>query len=198
MITLLLIISGDVHPNPGPNSSDSSSVSSSDSSSVLSSMSDRLNTPNHLSVVQYNVQSLYHKIDLIQSELSSFDIISITETWLDANIPNSNILLPGFQFPERKDRQADHYGGVVIYVKDSIPFKRRTDLEINNVECIWIELKLCNSKTILFGLFYRPPNFSCDNTSRILDSIELAVDTGITNIIITGDFNLNTHTPASC
>ena len=36
--------------------------------------------------------------------------------------------------------------------------RRRLDLEVLDVECIWIELTLPKNKRILVGLFYRPPN----------------------------------------
>ena len=58
------------------------------------------------------------------------------------------------------------------------------------MECIWIEVVL-NKKSLLFGLFYRPPNSSADVYSNIEEFISLAVDTGTSDIIITGDFNFN-------
>ena len=64
------------------------------------------------------------------------------------------------------------------------------DLEPLNTECIWIEIHL-NHTRILFGLFYRPPNSDMAYFSRIEDSILLALDTQIRNIIVTGDFNFN-------
>ena len=48
-----------------------------------------------------------------------------------------------------------------------------------------------NHKSILFGLFYRPPKADSQYFSNIEDSISLAIDTSITDIIVTGDFNLN-------
>ena len=53
-------------------------------------------------------------------------------------------------------------------------------------------MKLNNSRNVLFGVFNRPPNSSALYTSLIEDSIGLAVDTNINDIIIMGDFNLNT------
>ena len=41
------------------------------------------------------------------------------------------------------------------------------------------------------GLFYKRPNSNVNYFSLIEDSIALAVDTGISDIIITGDLNLN-------
>ena len=78
----------------------------------------------------------------------------------------------------------------MIYVKEGIYYKRRDDLEIRGIECIWIEVANHN-KHILFALFYRPPNSNMSYPNDIKDSIALAVDTGISEIIITGDLNLN-------
>ena len=61
---VLLCVSGDVHPNPGPSSTsslDTSSVSSRDSLSFLNS----LNLSKHLSFVHYNVHSIKNKIDVL-------------------------------------------------------------------------------------------------------------------------------------
>ena len=67
-------------------------------------------------------------------------------------------------------------------------------MEPLNIECIWIEIQLKQTR-ILFGLFYRPPNSDALYLSAIEDSISLALDTQISNIIVTGDFNLNVLNP---
>ena len=69
-------------------------------------------------------------------------------------------------------------------------YKRRKDLEIKGIESIWIE-KIHNHKSILFRLFYRPANADGQCFSNIENSISTAIDTGISDIIITGDFNFN-------
>ena len=73
-------------------------------------------------------------------------------------------------------------------MRQEIYYKRRNDLEIRGIECIWIEL-MHNRKHILFGLFYSPPNSDAQYYSNIDNSIALASDTGILDIILTGDFN---------
>ncbi|MCG7879453.1 MAG: reverse transcriptase domain-containing protein [Candidatus Thiodiazotropha taylori] len=190
-IVFLILISGDVHPNPGPISEQSlnSSVSS---LSTNASFSYSLNLTHNLSIVHYNVQSIFHKLDVLHAELIDFDILCFSETWLNASIDTEDLLLQSFNRPERKDRPGDPHGGVMLYVKEGLYYKRRDDLEIHNVESIWIEI--ANShKRILVGLFYRPPNSTSQLFSNIEDSIGLAVDTGINDIIVTGDFNLNVY-----
>ena len=105
-------------------------------------------------------------------------------------ISEDSIALQSYQSPERKDRARDHHGGVMIFVKETIFYCRRRDLEPVGIECIWIELTL-KHKHILFGLFYRPPNSDSTYFTSIKDSIHLAVDTGIQDIVVTGDFNFN-------
>ena len=117
-------------------------------------------------------------------------MLAFSETWLNQSISSDDLLFQSFNRPERKDRVGDSHGGVMIYVKEGIYYKRRDDLEIQGIECICIEVANHN-KRILFALFYRPPNSNMSYLNDIEDSIALAVDTGISEIIITGDLNLN-------
>ena len=78
----------------------------------------------------------------------------------------------------------------MIYVKNGIHCKRRHDLELRGIESIWIEL-VQNHKSILYGLFYRPPNANAQYFLNIEDSVALAIDTGVSDVIVTVDFNFN-------
>ena len=57
------------------------------------------------------------------------------------------------------------------------------------MECLWIEV-INSRRRILFGLFYRAPNSDANYYNKIEDSVSLAVDTGIKDIVVTGDVNL--------
>ena len=183
---LLIYRSGDVHPNPGPTSpiSDDSSIRSSSDSSFLGIKS------NHLSFVHYNVQSVLPKLDIISSELSEIDILAFSETWLSSTTPIQMLEIPTYKQPERKERTLNNYGGVMIYIKENIFHSRRKDLEIIGIENIWVEIRSHN-KQLLFGIFYRPPNVNIHYDSLVEESLGLAIDTGIDNIIVVGDFNKN-------
>ena len=67
----------------------------------------------NFSLVHYNVQSLYNNVDILQPELSSFDLISLTETWLNDSILNTELSFNNFQMPFRRDRIGDGHGGMV-------------------------------------------------------------------------------------
>ena len=91
--------------------------------------------------------------------------------------------------PERNDRPGDIHGGIIIYIKKGFRYKRREDLEPRYVDCIWLELANCN-RQLLFGVFYRPSSADAEYFTGIENSIALAVDTGTSDIIITGDLIL--------
>ena len=57
--------------------------------------------------------------------------------------------------------------------------------------CIWVEVSLSNKKHLI-GTFYRPPNSPNVVLSSIENSVSLALDTNIQNILLTGDFNFDT------
>ena len=164
LIHLLLLQSGNVHPHPGPSSALSDTANISTLFFTLSSLH-TLGLTRHLSLVHHNVQSIVPKLDTIMAELSDFDILAFSETWLNHSVTKDDISLLSYHPPERKDRVADSH-------------VRRADLEPIGVECVWIELTL-RHKHILFCLFYRPPNSDAIYFSSIEDSIHLAVDTGI-------------------
>ena len=127
-----LLCSGDIQPNPGPSSmsSISSASNSSNSSNISNDIISSLSINHNLSFVQYNVQSILNKLDILQTELFEFDILAFSETWLNQSISSDDLLFQSFNRPERKDRVGDSHGGVMIYVKEGIYYKRRDDLEI--------------------------------------------------------------------
>ena len=106
----------------------------------------------------------------------------------------SDLILQSYNKPERKDRVGDSHVGVILYIKEGIHYKRREDLEIRGIESIWIEVAN-KHKHILFGVFYRPPSADANYNLDIENSLYLAVDTDISDIIVTGDFNLNVLNP---
>ena len=136
------------------------------------------------------MQSIFNKLDVLFAELSDFDILVFSETWLHPAISTADLQLQSYHSPECKDRFSDNHGGVIIYVKDTLFYRRRNDLEPIGIECLRIEI-IIKHKKILFGLFYRAPNSAANYYVSIEDSISLAVDTGMNDIIIAGDFNFN-------
>ena len=173
VLSILLIRSGNVELNTGPTSSNANSDSS-DESLIL----------NYFSIVHYNIHSVSNKTDLIRSEFRNFNIICLTETWLNHNTSDDSVNINGYKL-YRRDRQTDsNGGGVCVYIRDNIYSCRRLDLELPNIECILVKVNFHNRKFLL-GTFYRPPRAPAQILSSIENSFNLAVNSNI--VFITGD-----------
>ena len=136
----LLIISCDIEINPGPK----------DNKVNLSLISVNFNSV----VVPGKLEELHHTV--LQNEAS---VIGITETWLSSEINSNSLLLSGYQDPERRDRDR-HGGGVMVYVSNSISYKRHLDLESVGIESVWIEIPLAQAK-VFIGTYYRSCSETC-------------------------------------
>ena len=77
----LILLSGEVHPNPGPDS-----VSSLPDTSTSSSISTLGALSNHLSIMHMNIQSILPTLDLIKCESLAYDVFVFTESWLKPEI----------------------------------------------------------------------------------------------------------------
>ena len=74
------------------------------------------------SILYFNARSLKNKIDELSSRclLHNPDVVAITETWLDPDIPDSFVHISGYNLV-RCDRDANG-GGVAFYIRSSIAF----------------------------------------------------------------------------
>ena len=73
---------------------------------------------------------------------------------------NKQIKKIRYQKPFRRDRKSNMGGGLLVYVKNGVCCRRRSDLENKNLECIWAETRPVKSKPFLVANIYRPPNSS--------------------------------------
>ena len=94
-----------------------------------------------LKVAHLNIRSIYNKIDSLKLLLNEkpFDIFTISETWLNSDITDGEISIPGYTF-SRNDRNGRSGGGTLAFVRDGIPYKIRTDLLSSNIESTVIEI----------------------------------------------------------
>ena len=184
-LLFLILQSGDIEVNPGPGSVDGSADSSLNVSFNAAEM-----LSNHLSILHLNIQSIAPKMDLIKCEADAYDVLVFSESWLKPETRDENITIENFLPPFRADRCDRPGGGVVVYVRDSFFCKRRSDLELQGLEAVWVEIRV-KSRNILIGGFYRPPNSNTGYFELINESIDRAYNTNIVDIIILGDFNFN-------
>jgi len=90
LLMLLLLLCGDVHPNPGPN--------------VINSK--------NLNLCLLNVCSLLapHRLDDLEDfvkVIHDFDLVALTETHIDPRIQDSSILLQSYNLFRREDMEGE-------------------------------------------------------------------------------------------
>ena len=107
LIAFLILLSGDVESNPGPNNKQT------------------------LSVFHWNLNSIsvynFIKLSSIQAlnSIHKFDLLCISETYLDSSISSDNpdLTLDGYKLI-RSDHPLDiKRGGALIYYKETLPIK---------------------------------------------------------------------------
>ena len=174
LIKLILIMSGDVHVNPGPK--------------------DKYK----LSVAHWNFNSIsahdFEKLRSLQAfnSVYQFDIICLSETFLDSSFSSDdmNLSIKGYNII-----RADHpgnikRGGICVYYRETLPIKVLNICQLT--ECLVLEITNENKKCILVCL-YRSPSQSSDEFDTFLIKLEHMIDT-IFNydpniVLVLGDFN---------
>ena len=143
-----------------------------------------------IKVSHLNIRSLRNKIHDLEILLKDYpyELISLTETWLDEFICNNMITVNGYNL-ERKDR-AEHGGGVCCYIRSNIPYIRRYDLEDDELELLWIEIKPRNETSFFVGTVYRQPSGSISFFDVLENNLDKAAAFS-DRIVLLGDFNCN-------
>ena len=176
-LLILILLSGDIQESPGPDSVSSLADRESDLSSCSTESLDHL-----FSIMHLNIQSIVPKLDLVETESLAYDIMVYSESWLKPTISNDSVTIANFHKPFRCDRDERLGGRVIIYVREFYYCKRRNDLEIINLEAVWVEVHIKN-KTILVSGFYRPPNAKVEYYDLVSESVDRACSTQIKDIV---------------
>ena len=117
--------------------------------------------------------------------------MTISETHLDPQTEYEFLNLEGFHSIIRKDRCRGG-GGVAVYVRECIAYKRRIDLEDNNLESIWLQLNTLEGKVLLCTC-YRPPVYN-DFWSILDQNLDVVKEDPTKYVFITGDLNADLTT----
>ena len=102
----------------------------------------------------------------------------------------------GLQFSYRHDRKGKTGGGDVAYVSNNISYTHRVDLQTEETESIWLQVHLKNSKDILLGITYRPPNSLATWYEKIEAELENA-SREATDLVLMGEFYINLNLASS-
>lgn len=150
-----------------------------------------------LKILHQNIRGLMCNFPSLQHLLHTYkqaDIFALTETHIDENTANANVYeITGYEFISRH-RENGSGGGVGVYVKNGLNWKRRMDFEHKSTECIWLEFFVTHSKSFFIACYYRPPNtskyLSKDFNITFNDSL-IAAQCEQKEIILLGDLNAN-------
>ena len=134
-----------------------------------------------------NARSIINKKDELNIMVDDIKphIIGITESWANNDITYAELGLEGYAM-FRKDRMGRRGGGVLSYIKDTIPaYEVHLQEEADCNEAIWCKL-VTGHTTVTIGVVYRCPNITKQNNEKIHNAIS-EVSKG--DCIIMGDFN---------
>ena len=134
-----------------------------------------------------NARSILNKkneLDIMVDEIKPH-IIGITESWANNDITDAQLGLEVYVM-FRKDRMGRRGGGVLLYIKETIPaYEVQLQEEADCKEAIWCKL-VTGHTTVTIGVVYRCPNITKQNNEKIDNAIS-EVSKG--DCIIMGDFN---------
>ena len=157
---------------------------------VYSLKSDFQSSTNPL-ILSVNIQSLNSKFnelkifinDLLKSNVP-IDLIVLQETW---NITYANMLeLPGFQPLLYRNRNNMRGGGVGLYIRKGLNYKRKLELEQfqqKTFENIVVELSYPNKNILISNVYHSPnPPNNCTMSKHNGDFIE-ALDNHLSELV---------------
>lgn len=162
-----------------------------------------LNCTMAVTIFYQNVRGLKSKIELFSQEVlnNNFDIICLTETWLNSSISSSE-LFDGRYMVFRRDRESSSSvkregGGVLIAINKHFNILHKRSWQ-TDAEDLWISFSLTENSNTKFnlGLIYLPPDISQDLFSRCVNNCKnvcLSSHSQTQNLIL-GDFNLSSIT----
>ena len=119
--------------------------------------------PHGLCLGQWNVNHLDDtKLDQIKLALFGNDyketrlnVLVINKTFWDSTTPSQCFKIPGFNLFCRDRANGKAGGGIAIYVNSVLNVRRRSDLEDNDIEVLWLELcPFKSNRTLVLGGVY--------------------------------------------
>eukprot|EP00732_Lithocolla_globosa_P001024 Lithocolla_globosa_v1_NODE_441_length_4050_cov_246.680100.p1 type:complete len:412 gc:universal NODE_441_length_4050_cov_246.680100:2734-1499(-) len=152
------------------------------------------------SLLHINVRSLNANFDYFENFIDilslPFSIIGISELWLNETENFNQFNIQGYNF-EPKPKKNNLGGGVGCYIRDNLDYAIRKDINIEQCDNLWIELKPNNNnnKKQLVCIAYHSPtkqetNLFVSSLGEVLNSI----NQNKYDVTFLGDLNLNLFT----
>ncbi len=149
-------------------------------------------------VINTNVHgALSSKTDEIHTiaTMHRSDIVCITETWCSLTVPDATLQMPSYTAVRRDRQNGKKGGGLMLYLRDTLPFRYWGELDDQMLETIWVTVAMQRLpreiSNITIGLIYHPPGNKdrpmLDHIAGCIDHIHQKYpDTGV---LLCGDFN---------
>ncbi len=104
-----------------------------------------------------NARSLLPKKDEIRAYIATEkpDVVAITETWANSAHLESELSFPGYE-SFHKYRKHKKRGGVICYVKSTLPAINIGKQDAENYDSVYVEIT-ANNKKLTLATVYRPP-----------------------------------------
>ena len=139
-----------------------------------------------------NVNSVKNKFDEVCDLMQEncLDVCALSESKIDSSLPHAQFLIPNFTH-YRADRTING-GGILCYVRSTIPHRSRTDIAINenNIESIVVEVKSKSYNCFIISM-YRSPSVPI---SLLINTMQTIFDKCLLQskyIYLMGDLNVN-------
>ena len=139
LVFLLLLICGDLELSPGLH--------------VQKNLTD-ISKLRGIKLIHQNIRGLLNKKDILETLFTNEKFI-ITLSEMHIAYVNSELFqILGFKFVH-KNQIAREGGGIAMYLSNDLKLKQQTDLETDEIECIWVEVDIFKGKSFLVGCIYR-------------------------------------------
>ena len=155
-----------------------------------------INCNNNFSLMHLNIRSLSKHHDDLVSLLTnighSFKVIGCSETWLNEGSYMDILNLDGYKL-YNKNRLGRPGGRVCLYAASELSVTIRDDLiiEDGHSDSLFMEIDIKNSKNIIVGVIYRPPDSDIDNFKIKLEKLLYCINQTNKTCFILGDYNID-------
>ena len=146
-----------------------------------------------LKIFHLNTCHLMNKLDEVKNVILKgeyeLDICCFTDTFLTSLTDNAILEVDGYHL-FRKDRGTQGRG-ILVYVSNEYNVVRRQDIEMSNLETIWLEVTFTQSKSLLICYVYRPPSSPISWFEDMTGEINFASTLRSSDSVLIGDFNID-------
>ena len=155
-----------------------------------------------LSLMHHNVEGLLNNFGGVQKLVTTkgYDIVMLTETWLESNISSDAIAIDGYSVYRRDidhDSAEHNRGGVCIFVKCELQTSR-IDLGSSQIQYTAVLVRKKEDAFVCIAV-YRAPNFNtkkfCSRLQSLIQKALLCLETSA--VLCSGDFNEDLQRPGA-